>query len=91
MIIFYSMLPNGDMDDYSLHGGCDVLDKEATKWSANFWLWNKPYADPRRTCEPCPAPFPLTMGSPSYTLRYHFNDRARKRFTAEISSSWCAS
>ena len=37
--------------------------------------------------QPCPAPFPLTMGSPSYTLRYHFNDRARKRFTAEIS--WC--
>ena len=31
------------MDDFSLHGGCDVLDKEATKWSANFWLWNKPY------------------------------------------------
>ena len=21
----------------------DVLDEEATKWSANFWLWNKPY------------------------------------------------
>ena len=43
VIIFYSMLPSGDMDDFSLHGGCDVLDKEATKWSANFWLWNKPY------------------------------------------------
>ena len=24
-------------------GGCDVLDEEATKWSAYFWLWNKPY------------------------------------------------
>ena len=43
VIIFYSMLPNGDMDDYSLHGGCDVLEKTATKWSANFWRWNKPY------------------------------------------------
>ena len=43
VIIFYSMLPDGSMDDFSLHGGCDVLDKEATKWSANFWLWNKPY------------------------------------------------
>ena len=43
VIIFYSMLPNGQMDDFSLHGGCDVLDPSATKWSANFWLWNKPY------------------------------------------------
>lgn len=43
VIIFYSMLPDGSMDDYSLHGGCDVLDPTATKWSANFWLWNKPY------------------------------------------------
>ena len=50
VIIFYSMLPNGEMDDYSLHGGCDVLDEQATKWSANFWLWNKPYhfMDPAR-------------------------------------------
>ena len=37
VIIFYSMLPNGEMDDFSLHGGCDVLDQTATKWSANFW------------------------------------------------------
>ena len=22
---------------------CDVLKEEETKWSANFWLWNKPY------------------------------------------------
>jgi len=43
VIIFYSMLPNGEMDDHSLHGGCDVLDAQAIKWSANFWLWNKPY------------------------------------------------
>ena len=92
VIIFYSMLPSGGMDDYSLHGGCapptptpnpnplptvphrvaigrrrhrvrfppqssflhatprrpfliwagDVLKAEETKWSANFWLWNKP-------------------------------------------------
>ena len=43
MIIFYSMRPDGTMDDLSLHGGCDVLDPDKTKWSANFWLWNKPY------------------------------------------------
>ena len=50
VIIFYSMLPDGSMDDYSLHAGCDVLDPEATKYSANFWLWNKPYyfVDPAR-------------------------------------------
>ena len=50
VIIFYSMLPDGSMDDFSLHGGCDVLDEQATKWSANFWLWNKPYhfVDPAR-------------------------------------------
>jgi len=43
VIIFYSMLANGEMDDLSLHGGCDVLLEEETKWSANFWLWNKAY------------------------------------------------
>ncbi len=50
MIIFYSVLPDGSMDDYSLHGGCDVLSETETKWSANFWLWNKPYhfVDPAR-------------------------------------------
>ena len=25
VIIFYSMLPSGEMDELSLHGGCDVL------------------------------------------------------------------
>merc|ERR1711957_81485 len=40
VIIFYNMLPNGEMDRNALHGGCDV--EEGQKWSANFWLWNKP-------------------------------------------------
>lgn len=40
VIIFYSMRPDGEMDPYSLHGGCDV--KKGLKWSANFWVWNKP-------------------------------------------------
>lgn len=43
MVIFYSMLPNGEMDEFSLHAGCDVLAPTESKWSANFWLWNKPY------------------------------------------------
>ena len=42
VLIFYSMLPNGQMDDFSLHGGCDVLDDTATKWSANFWCGRAP-------------------------------------------------
>eukprot|EP00937_MAST-01D_sp_MAST-1D-sp2_P005700 g5700.t1 len=34
-----SLLPNGDLDQYSLHGGCPVI--KGTKWSANKWQWNK--------------------------------------------------
>ena len=37
VIIFYSMLPSGEMDELSLHGGCDVLKETETKYSANFW------------------------------------------------------
>eukprot|EP00962_Isochrysis_galbana_P032534 scaffold10708_cov117-Isochrysis_galbana.AAC.4 len=32
------MLADGRMDELSLHGGCDVLDQNQTKYSANFWL-----------------------------------------------------
>eukprot|EP00965_Chrysotila_dentata_P157303 5196926-Pleurochrysis_carterae.AAC.1 len=39
VLIFYSMLPNGEFDYTSLHAGCDVI--EGVKWSANFWFWNK--------------------------------------------------
>ena len=38
VLLFYSMLPNGQFDQTSLHAGCDV--KAGTKWSANFWFWN---------------------------------------------------
>lgn len=41
VILFYNLLPNGKLDPLSLHGGCRVLEKNASKWSANFWLWNK--------------------------------------------------
>ena len=27
----------GDLNHYSLHGGCEVL--EGTKWIANNWIW----------------------------------------------------
>jgi len=37
-IIFYSMLPDGNLDDNSLHGGCPVVAGE--KWAANWWFWD---------------------------------------------------
>ena len=40
VLIFYSMLPNGDFDQTSLHTGCDEV--KGTKWAANFWFWNQP-------------------------------------------------
>ena len=39
-VLFYSQLPNGALDPYSLHGGCPVVKGE--KWSANIWIWNRP-------------------------------------------------
>ena len=41
VLIFYSMLPNGEFDQTSLHAGCDV-GPNATKWAANYWIWNTP-------------------------------------------------
>ena len=38
-IIFYSLTSDGMIDQYSLHGGCPVL--EGTKWSANKWIWTQ--------------------------------------------------
>ena len=39
VIIFYSLLPNGEHDEDSLHAGCPPISGE-TKWSANKWIWN---------------------------------------------------
>lgn len=44
VIVFYSMLPNGEGDPMSLHGGCPV--EEGTKYSGNKWVWNKPRTNP---------------------------------------------
>eukprot|EP00911_Craspedida_sp_UC1_P000827 UC1_evm1s635 len=48
IIIFYNLHPDGQADEYSLHGGCNV--EEGEKWSANFWLWNEP--NPSRPSPP---------------------------------------
>ncbi|SPR01584.1 unnamed protein product (mitochondrion) [Plasmodiophora brassicae] len=36
-IIFYSMLPDGNLDELSLHSGCPVVSGE--KYAANAWFW----------------------------------------------------
>ena len=41
VIVFFNMLPDGTLDDMSLHAGCNVESNDI-KWSANKWLWNKP-------------------------------------------------
>jgi len=38
-IIFYSLLPSGEGDDYSEHAACAVT--KGTKWAANKWIWNQ--------------------------------------------------
>ena len=39
VLLFYSLMPSGDLDYASQHIGCDV--KEGSKWAANFWLWSQ--------------------------------------------------
>jgi len=41
VIVFFNMLPDGSLDELSLHAGCNV-ESDDVKWSANKWLWNKP-------------------------------------------------
>lgn len=43
VVVFYSMLPNGEGDPMSLHAGCPV--EEGIKLSGNKWIWNKPRSD----------------------------------------------
>jgi prolyl 4-hydroxylase len=40
VIFWYSLHPNGNTDPNGLHGACPVV--EGHKWSANYWVWNKP-------------------------------------------------
>lgn len=42
-ILFYNMLPDGNMDDMSHHAGLPVLSGE--KWLANLWVWSPYYYD----------------------------------------------
>ncbi|CAE7876368.1 P4H4 [Symbiodinium necroappetens] len=40
VLLWYSLRPNGNSDPNSLHASCPV--QEGMKWSANYWVWNKP-------------------------------------------------
>lgn len=40
VILWYSLHPNGNTDPNGLHAACPVQDGQ--KWSANYWVWNKP-------------------------------------------------
>merc|ERR1711976_317491 len=40
VIFWYSLHPNGNTDPNGLHAACPV--EEGQKWSANYWVWNKP-------------------------------------------------
>lgn len=46
VVVFFSLLPNGEMDEYSLHGGCPPSEGEQ-KWSANKWVWNAKFENYR--------------------------------------------
>jgi len=41
-VLFYSMVPDGRLDERSLHGGCKPRGKTTEKWGANQWIWNHP-------------------------------------------------
>eukprot|EP00037_Helgoeca_nana_P033990 m.420139 g.420139 ORF g.420139 m.420139 type:complete len:466 (-) comp32232_c0_seq1:149-1546(-) len=40
-VLFYSMLPNSELDERSLHGGCPPRGESKSKWGANQWTYNK--------------------------------------------------
>jgi len=39
MLLFYSMLPDGNLDEKSRHQGNPVL--KGRKWISNLWLWDE--------------------------------------------------
>ena len=39
VVVFYSLTPDGALDESSLHGSCPVLAATEEKWAANKWIW----------------------------------------------------
>lgn len=40
-VLFYSQLPDGNMDDFSQHAAKPIIDGE--KWLINLWVWDPVY------------------------------------------------
>jgi len=40
-VLFYSQLPDGNMDDFSQHAAKPIVDGE--KWLINLWVWDPVY------------------------------------------------
>jgi prolyl 4-hydroxylase len=45
-LLFYNMLPDGNLDVQSLHAGCPV--EKGEKWIANLWFWEEQVPHMRR-------------------------------------------
>jgi len=50
VIFWYSLHPNGNTNPNGLHGACPV--ENGQKWSANYWVWNKPKSNNRNSIMP---------------------------------------
>ena len=51
-VLFYSMLPNTELDERALHGGCPPAPGSKSKWGANQWVYNRPFSHNNGPCEP---------------------------------------
>ena len=60
-VLFYNQGSDGQIDMYSKHGGCPVI--EGSKWAANLWVWNNsnPHPNPN---PPEPSSLTLTLPQP---------------------------
>eukprot|EP00039_Didymoeca_costata_P009651 m.128190 g.128190 ORF g.128190 m.128190 type:complete len:510 (-) comp14558_c1_seq1:803-2332(-) len=77
-IIFYSMLPNGALDERSLHGGCPPANNEV-KWAANKWIWSHPHK--------FTGPFPLKSESNADDMA--ISDASHTKSDCEDSNANC--
>ncbi len=67
-VLFYSQLPDGTLDPYSLHGGCPPI--KGTKWSGNVWIWNRPSADKSKAKDKAPDDKSEEASADSFAVRF---------------------
>ncbi len=53
-VLFYSIVPDGRLDERALHGGCKPRGASTEKWGANQWIWNHPDRRERKRGEAPP-------------------------------------